>query len=116
MSHVPAAELAVIDERKITDYLLARRHPLGWAKAAYFESFGFRREHWQALRDALATHLQESPVVESTVTPFGQKYMIEGPMRTLDGRQPMLRAVWFVEAGQLAPRFVTAYPAPGDRG
>jgi hypothetical protein len=28
----------------------------------------------------------------------------------LDGRNPLVRAVWFIETGEAIPRLVTAYP------
>ena len=43
-------------------------------------------------------------------TPFGTRYIIEGPRITPNGRQLQVRAVWFIDEGGQAPRFVTAYP------
>jgi hypothetical protein len=63
-NRLPYADLAVIDERKITHYLLASDHPAGRAKAAMFQRFGFAAADWQALRDALLVHARErSPCV-----------------------------------------------------
>ena len=31
-------------------------------------------------------------------------------MMTPSGRRPRVRAIWLVETGKLAPRFITAYP------
>jgi len=53
---LPDAHLAVIDESKITHYLLASNHPAGRAKATVLERFGFRVADWQVLRDALLAH------------------------------------------------------------
>jgi hypothetical protein len=112
-SRLPNEQLAVIDRRKITDYLLARSHPAGRAKAAFFASFGFTTAAWPRLRDALLAHARSTPVVSVADTPFGKKYIVEGPLAAPDGRKPRIRAVWFVEAGETAPKFVTAYPVPG---
>ncbi|MEW6299747.1 MAG: DUF6883 domain-containing protein [Thermodesulfobacteriota bacterium] len=30
------------------------------------------------------------------------------------GRAPHVRVVWFIDAGEAIPRFVTAYPLKGD--
>ena len=46
-------------------------------------------------------------------TPFGQKFVVEGPLGTPDSRDPAVRAVWFIETGESQPRFVTAYPVAG---
>lgn len=43
------------------------------------------------------------------------KDVIEGPLVTPGGRNPMVRAIWFVESGQEHPRFVTAYPMEGGQ-
>ena len=42
----------------------------------------------------------------------GVTYIVEGPLETPSGRKPRIRTVWLVETGQLAPRFITAYPLP----
>lgn len=110
MDRLPNVERAVVDERKITEYLLAEHHPFGRAKARFFRRFGFRAEAWEVLRDALLDHAQVNAVAWRAATPFGMKYLIEGPLITPDGRAPVVRAVWFVETGQEWPRFVTAYP------
>ena len=44
---------------------------------------------------------------------FGVKYVIDGPLQTPDGRNPSVRAIWFVETGEKQPRFVTAYLLKG---
>src|SRR6266478_7129494 len=48
-------------------------------------------------------------------TQFGSKYVIEGPLAAPDGQFAQIRAIWFVEHGASAPRFVTAYPLRGKR-
>ncbi len=40
----------------------------------------------------------------------GLTYVVEGRMKTPSGRQPRVRTVWLVESGEVAPRFITAYP------
>lgn len=112
---LPPKTVAVIDARKITHYLLSPIHPTGRAKATYFGSFGFKAESWQTLQSALVEHLLAAVLVETVMTEFGEKYIVEGSLKTPDGRHPRVRAVWFVETGETVSRFVTAYPAPGDR-
>jgi Domain of unknown function (DUF6883) len=111
---LPNAQLATIERPKVTDYLLAANHPAGRAKAAFFARFGFTTVTWPRLRDALLLHARSVPAVSVSDTPFGRKYILEGPLASPDGRNPQLRSVWFVEIGETAPRFVTAYPVPGD--
>ena len=116
MSRLPKAELAVVDERKIAEYVLSTGHPFGRAKAAFFRSFGFRLTAWEGLKAALLRHAQENEVTGSEETPFGTKYVIDGPLHAPDGRRPMIRTVWFVETGEEGLRFVTTYPLKGKGG
>ena len=94
--------------------LLSVDHPAGRAKAAFFLCFGFSTDRWEELRDALLAHAASARLVSVEHTAFGMKYILEGPLRSPTGRQPQLRAVWFVEAGEQVPRLVTAYPVPGS--
>ena len=110
---LPNAQLAIVEQRKVVDYLLATNHPAGRAKAAFFAHFGFTIGAWQKLRDALLLHARMMPVVSVSDTPFGRKYVLDGPLVSPDGRGPRVRAVWFVATGQTAPRLVTAYKLPG---
>jgi hypothetical protein len=112
-SRLPNADIAVIDERKITRYLLASDHPAGRAKAVVFQRFGFGSADWRALRDALLVHARAARVVTVSDTEFGAKYVIEGELLAPDGRRLRLRAVWFVDTGETAPRLITAYAVPG---
>jgi len=38
------------------------------------------------------------------------RFVVEGPMTMVDGTVAGVRSVWFIEAGERTPRFVTAYP------
>ncbi|ADE16979.1 conserved hypothetical protein (plasmid) [Nitrosococcus halophilus Nc 4] len=110
MKRLPHLESAVIDARKITDYLLSPVHPYGRAKAQFFNRFGFALSAWEVLQEALQRHAQGGKVVKVEKTAFGTKYVIEGPLPTPDGRDPTLCAVWFLAKDKRAPHFVTAYP------
>jgi len=114
-SRLPNAQRAIINQRKITDYLLAKSHPAGRAKAAFFARFGFTIAAWPKLRDALLDHARSAPIVSAADTPFGKKYILEASLVAPDGRKPRVRAIWFVVAGETAPLFVTAYPVPGAK-
>ncbi len=113
---LPDADRASVDDRKITRYLLSESHPVGRTKAAFFRRLGFRTRSWRLLRDGLVDHARAAPVIATFETDFGKKYIIEGLIVGPNGQIARLRAVWFVDPGKSAPRFVTAYPAPGARG
>lgn len=62
------------------------------------------------MAQALQELAQSNDVAKVEATPFGQRYVIDGTIRSPDGRNPMIRTVWFVEKETDNPYFVTAYP------
>src|ERR1051325_3369083 len=105
---LPHRELSYVPEAKILRYLLDDAHEDGGPKAAFFKRFGFTRDNWQALADALREHADVNEVVEVEDTRLGTAYVLDGKIRCPDGRLPKIRTVWFVDTGELSPRFVTA--------
>ena len=102
-------DAAVVPEGKVVGYLLSPTHRAGRGKAAFFRRFGFSAEKWQELVAALVRHAAEHDVKTTEESRFGTKYVIEGALNTPDGRNPTLRAVWFLGRKEAAPRLVTAY-------
>jgi hypothetical protein len=109
---LPNADQAGISQTKITDYLLSPVHTRGRHKAKFFESFGFDRQNWIEMADALKLHARLNDVARVEASRFGSRYVIEGPIESPDGRCPRVRAIWFISRGATAPYFVTAYPMP----
>ncbi len=109
---IPNVKCAVVPQSKVVDYLLSRTHPVGRHKAEFFESFGFSNENWKTLAEVLQSHPQKHEVFRHTPSPYGMRYLVDGIILAPDGRQPMLRSVWFVDSEDEAeiPRFVSAYP------
>jgi hypothetical protein len=107
---LPNYEDAIIPQAKITEYLLSFTHRDGRSKANFFHRFGFSIAEWKTLATALQQHAAENPVTKTEPSRFGTRYVIDGIIRTPDGRTPTIRAVWFVDQGGRAPRFATAYP------
>jgi hypothetical protein len=108
--NLPNAENSFIDASKLTEYLLSSSHPVGKAKAEFFTAFGFCVEAADQMKVALLQHGRTRPVIEQTESQHGVKYVIECGIETPDARNPCIRSVWIVEAGQTSPRLVTAYP------
>ena len=108
--YLPNAENAYIPPAKILDYLLALDHNDGGSKADFLLRFGFNREHWQILAPAPRTHGASCAVVRTFRTVHGQKFIIEGPLETPDGRNPNLRTIWIILNGTDEPRLMSAYP------
>lgn len=107
---LPFGERSSVGGEKILEYLLSPTHPQGRHKAAFFAAFGFRREDWRELAEALREHAIRHEIADIEKTSFGTRYTVEGIMLTSDGRAPNIRAVWFIDAEEELPRFVTAYP------
>ena len=70
MQKLPNLHKAMIDRRKITHYLLARDHPTGRAKAAFFESLGFHPDWPEVLEMRLLIHAHENAVSHTIETVF----------------------------------------------
>jgi hypothetical protein len=111
MARLPNSDRAIIDPRKITDYLLCATHEQGGPKAQFFISFGWSQEAPGELVDDLYRHALASEVVRSYPAPHGQKFEIVGPISTPDGSVVVVKSVWIVLFGEDAPRLVTALPA-----
>ena len=114
MSKLPHIDVALIPQKKIVNYLLSQTHDSGRDKAIFFGHFSFTPEAWEVLAQALRQHAAQHEIAKIETSPFGKRYVVEGPLQTPSGRAPQVRAVWFIDTGETAPRFVTAYPLKGD--
>ncbi|MGH7596342.1 MAG: DUF4926 domain-containing protein [bacterium] len=88
---LPNHENAVIPQTKITGYLLSQFHRDGRGKARFFTQFGFSADLWEELAQALRRHAVDNEVVKTEASPFGTRYVIEGTIRTPDGRMPLVK-------------------------
>ena len=112
---LPNADKVTVARAKVLDYLLAETHPYGRHKAEFFTRFGFSRGAWRTLASVLARRAIENALSRIEDSPFGTRYIIDGPIEAPDGRKPAIRTVWFLEPGADTPRFVTAYPLEKER-
>ena len=108
MTRLPAAETAIVDDRKVRDYLLDADHPQNGGKAALFVAFGFDVRAWPRPQTALAAHAAENKVMAVETSRFGSKFRVSCHLRTPDGRNPCITTIWIIEDGA-PPRLVTAY-------
>ena len=79
-------------------------------EADFEETYYDAIRNWERLAQALCEHAAEYDVTRVETSSYGQRYIVEGILRSSDTRNPLIRAVWFVESGEDTPRFVTAYP------
>jgi hypothetical protein len=108
---LPFVEGLLVEREKILDYLLNPDHRYGASKARFFSAFGFRRDDWEVLRDALCEHGRRWEVKLMTETGFGVRYEVHGELETPAGRRPVICTVWQSDAGKTAPRLITAHPS-----
>jgi hypothetical protein len=100
----------VINPDKITDYLLDVRHPEGGGKARFFIGHGFAPEEPEALISAIHAHAETHEIAETQPGVYGTKTVVRCSIRTPDGRNPCILAIWIRENGCSGQRLVTAYP------
>ena len=108
---LPNAEQAVVEREKIADYLLAASHPDNGGKAEFFGRFGFHRDGWKTLAEALLKLAREAEVSHSSTSAHGRKFVIAGKIETPSGRPVTVQTIWIMDTGAAAARLVTAYPA-----
>jgi hypothetical protein len=107
---LPNADVALVEQAKVTEYLLNPAHRYGASKARFFAQFGFRAEAWEELALALREHGRQNEVSRVRETGFGPRYEVEGELATPHGGRPRVCIVWQMDQGQTAPRLITAYP------
>lgn len=107
---LPSVDRIEVPQAKVVQYLLSSTHRAGRGKAGFFSAFGFQVTAWEALAEALRRQARDNAVTFSEDTPFGTRYIIEGPLISPNGRQLQVRTVWFIDEDGQAPILVTAYP------
>ena len=107
---LPNAGRAVVDERKISQYLLSRSHPIGRFKAAVFAAAGFQVEDSHEFSRQLQSIALSGEAELGRKGEFGQKYLIPGVLTGKAGASLEVVTVWIVGAKNDAPQLVTVYP------
>ena len=107
---IPAAEHSICDDAKVRDYLLSFEHPVGRAKARFFESLGFTRVEWRLLQVSLLQLSRDGEAELGTSTVFGQKYLVHGTIQGPTGETAAVVTVWIILTGETTPRLITAHP------
>ena len=106
---LPFADRALVEEKKILEYLLNPDHPVGGSKAKFFVARGFTSAEWAEFRSSLISHAQTNAPTRRVRTEWGLRYTVECNCSTPDGRNPCIRTVWEIGADE-RPRLLTAIP------
>ncbi|EHQ04620.1 DUF6883 domain-containing protein [Leptonema illini] len=104
---LPYGDRARIDDSKITDYLLSLSHPVGSGKARFFLALGYDTE---SLKASLLSLAIAGEVVHHEVSPYGEKYVVDGTIVSPRSKEAYIRTVWIIDRGEKWPRLVTAHP------
>lgn len=107
---LPNADRAVVEARKVREYLLALDHPIGRAKARFFRALGVDQRAWTRLQEALQRHAVDGEAEEQTQSPYGRKFLVRGSLVGPGGAAVPLVSVWIIVPEDDRPRLVTAYP------
>lgn len=107
---LPGVANAVIEPRKLRDYLLSHTHPVGRTKAEFFAGLGYTREDWPALAADLRKVAEQTEAIATETTEFGTKYEVRGEVLGPSGERAVIVTAWIILVEEDFPRFVTAYP------
>jgi hypothetical protein len=109
MAHVPNADDAILDIRKIEDYCLSPAHPRGRHKARVFrDALGLGQDDAAWLRDVLLNGVRLGEAVELSSDHLGRRWRVDVPVARHDKRA-VVRSLWIVRSAEQAPRFVTCW-------
>ena len=107
--NLPNGEEAIVEDRKLRDYVLNILHPVGRHHAALFRDLlGIGATNSDVLRSALVEAASTESVTREAKTPFGTKYEMTFEVTGPKGRKAV-RAVWILDDGKLIPRLVTCF-------
>lgn len=107
---LPQGERALVERKKIQEYLLNREHPDNGGKADFFSQLGFSADEWITFAAALRLLAIKGDVTNIVESNHGTKYIVDGELENPRGRREQVRTVWIVDAVETIPRLVTAYP------
>lgn len=107
---LPHGERAIVDERKVRDYLLSTSHPVGRFKARVFAAIGYGPANWRWFRAAIAEHAAHHDAFLDHEDEKGRTYLIRGSLHGPRGDSLEVVSVWIVPIGEDTPRLVTVYP------
>ena len=75
---LPNADVAIVDHRKVADYLLNAAHADNGGKSKFFEGLGYNRSDASALVTALQSVAMSGEVAYRLESAHGQKYVVDG--------------------------------------
>ena len=106
---LPNADRAVIEDRKLLQYVLSPVHPHGRTHAHLFDRLlGINLANADVLRQALLQAAATEQAIPGPISAYGQKFEVRFSLAGPRGVYNVL-SVWMVEFPNDPPRLVTAY-------
>jgi hypothetical protein len=106
---LPNGDQAIVEDRKLVEYVLNAQHPVGKHHAVLFrELLGIGPHQAPLLKAALSQAAREAEAVPSRPSLFGKKYELRLTMTGAKGDHVVL-AIWLIERGAEVPRLITCY-------
>ena len=106
---LPNAERAIVEGRKLREYVLNLAHPVGKHHATLFSRLlGIDLDNSHVLKEAILGAARTGDVNREIVTKHGRKYEMRFTMSGPAGDKTVL-AVWIIDEGDDRPRLVTCY-------
>ena len=102
-------KLLFTSSAKVREYLLNPDHPVGGAKARFFLGIGYSRQHYERLAADLIQHGHTCPVSEEKQSPYGDKFVVDGPLLAPNGREYPVRTVWMEQSPGVLVLLITAH-------
>lgn len=107
---IPNKDRAIIEQSKITEYLLNTEHKRGGSKAKMLLQFGYSLENWQQLESDIREFHLTDDVDTIKETAYGVRYEVRAALLTPSNRQLFVRTVWQIDIGASRPRLITLIP------
>ena len=98
-----------VSPAKVQEYLLNPNHPVGGAKARFFLGIGYSRQHYEQLAADLILHGHTCAVTEEKQSPYGVKFVVDGPLLAPNGREYPIRTVWMEQSPGILVLLITAH-------
>ncbi len=107
---LPNGKKAIIQRKKLTDYILSETHSTGKFKAKIFRKFGLVEVNVSIFEKELQKIAESEDVIDLQTSQYGTKYVLDGNINAPHGKTIHVRTIWIIEKGQKNPRFITVYP------
>ena len=107
---IPNSDRAIIEQSKITEYLLNTQHKRGSSKAKILLKFGYSLENWQQLESDIRKFHLTADVDIIRETAYGVRYEVRAALLTPNSKQLFVRTVWQIDIGTNLARLITLIP------